>query len=149
MGDNRWLKNSFVYLIILVAALALFFNYFNNQQNAPDEKAITEVIALAKEGKGNKKDKKQKAAAQSQAPAPAAEKPKRGPLKRALEEAEKAIAKLTRERTELETKLASAATWSGPPTAAAELQKQKLRLERELAHAEHEWLTAQEALEAA
>jgi cell division protease FtsH len=36
MGDNRWLKNSFVYLIILVAALALFFNYFNNQQNAPD-----------------------------------------------------------------------------------------------------------------
>ena len=44
MGDNRWLKNSFVYLIILVAALALFFNYFNNQQNAPDEKAITEVI---------------------------------------------------------------------------------------------------------
>ena len=50
MGDNRWLKNSFVYLIILVAALALFFNYFNNQQNAPDEKAITEVIALAKAG---------------------------------------------------------------------------------------------------
>jgi len=51
MGDNRWLKNSFVYLIILVAALALFFNYFNNQQNAPDEKGITEVIALAKDGK--------------------------------------------------------------------------------------------------
>ena len=24
MGDNRWLKNSFVYLIILVAALALY-----------------------------------------------------------------------------------------------------------------------------
>ena len=51
MGDNRWLKNSFVYLIILVAALALFFNYFNNQQGAPDEKGITEVIALAKQGK--------------------------------------------------------------------------------------------------
>src|SRR5262249_48584024 len=51
MGDNRWLKNSFVYLIILVAALALFFNYFNNQQNAPDEKGITEVIADAKAGK--------------------------------------------------------------------------------------------------
>ncbi len=50
MGDNRWLKNSFVYLIILVAALALFFNYFNNQQNAPDEKSITEVIALAAKG---------------------------------------------------------------------------------------------------
>ncbi len=51
MGDNRWLKNSFVYLIILVAALALFFNYFNGQQNAPDEVAITEVIALAKDNK--------------------------------------------------------------------------------------------------
>ncbi len=104
----------------------------------------------AKEAKG-KKDKKQKAAqAQAQAAAPVAvERPKRGPLKRALEEAEKAIAKLTKERTELETKLANPATWSGPPTAAAELQKEKLRLERELAHAEHEWLAAQEALEAA
>jgi len=102
----------------------------------------------AKEAKG-KKDKKQKAA-QAQAAAPvAAEKPKRGPLKRALEEAEKAMAKLTKERTELETKLASPATWSGPPATAAELQKQKLRLERELAHAEHKWLAAQEALEAA
>ena len=96
----------------------------------------------AKEGKG-KKDKKQKAAAGPCAVV--AEKPKRGPLKRALEEAEKAIAKLTRERTELEAKLADPATWSGPPTVAAELQKEKLRLERELAHAEHEWLVAQEA----
>jgi len=50
MGDNRWLKNSFVYLIILVAALALFFNYFNNAQNSPDEKGITDVIAAAKAG---------------------------------------------------------------------------------------------------
>jgi ATP-binding cassette, subfamily F, member 3 len=32
---------------------------------------------------------------------------------------------------------------------AAELQKEKIRLERELAHAEHDWLVAQEALEAA
>jgi ATP-binding cassette subfamily F protein 3 len=103
----------------------------------------------AKDGKG-KKDKKQKGAAPVPAPAPtAAEKPRRGPLKRALEEAEKTIAKLTRERTELEARLADPATWSGPPAAAAELQKQKLRLEREIAHAEHEWLTAQEALEAA
>ena len=101
----------------------------------------------AKDGKG-KKDKKQKAAAQAPA-AVAAEKPKRGPLKRALEEAEKAIARLTKERTALETRLASPSTWSGPPSAAAELQREKLRLERELAHAEHEWLAAQEALEAA
>jgi ATP-binding cassette subfamily F protein 3 len=100
----------------------------------------------AKEGKG-KKDKK-KVPAPAPAP-PVAGKPRRGPLKRALEEAEKAIAKLTSERTEVETRLADPATWSGPPAAAAELQKEKLRLEHELAHAEHQWLTAQEALEAA
>jgi len=102
----------------------------------------------AREGKG-KKDKKQKTA-QAQAAAPVAvEKPKRGPLKRALDEAEKAIAKLTKERTEIDAKLANPTIWSSQPAAAADLQKEKLRLERELAHAEHEWLTAQEALEAA
>jgi ATP-binding cassette, subfamily F, member 3 len=100
----------------------------------------------AKEAKA-KKDRKQKAAP---APTPiVAEKPRRGPLKRALEETEKAIARLTRERTEIEARLADPATYSGPPAAAAELQKEKLRLERELAHAEHEWLVAQEAYEAA
>jgi cell division protease FtsH len=51
MGDNRWLKNSFVYLIILVAALALFFNYFNNTQSQTTEKGINEVLADAKAGK--------------------------------------------------------------------------------------------------
>jgi cell division protease FtsH len=51
MGDNRWLKNSFVYLIILVAALALFFNYFNNTQSQTSEKGINEVLADAKTGK--------------------------------------------------------------------------------------------------
>jgi ATP-binding cassette subfamily F protein 3 len=78
-----------------------------------------------------------------------AEKPKRGHLKRALEKAEKAMADLGRQRAEIEAKLAEPATWSGPPQAAAELQKEKVRLERELAHAEHEWLVAQEAYEAA
>jgi cell division protease FtsH len=51
MGDNRWLKNSFVYLIILVAALALLFNYFNNSQGQTTEKGISEVISDAKDGK--------------------------------------------------------------------------------------------------
>jgi len=32
MGDNRWLRNSFVYLIILVAALALIAQYINSGQ---------------------------------------------------------------------------------------------------------------------
>jgi len=51
MGDNRWLKNSFVYLIILVAALALFFQYFGHNANQGGEKGISEVIADAKAGK--------------------------------------------------------------------------------------------------
>ena len=107
----------------------------------------------AKEGKTKdgkaKKDKKEKAAAAPvQTPAPS-EKVKRGPLKRALEAAEKNIATLTKQRNDVEAKLADPATYSGPPTLAADLQKEKLRLERELAHAEHEWLVAQEAFEAA
>ncbi|WP_020696318.1 ribosomal protection-like ABC-F family protein [Reyranella massiliensis] len=105
----------------------------------------------AKEGKG-KKDKKEKKEKAASAPAPApapSEKVKRGPLKRALEAAEKSIATLTKQRNDIEAKLADPATYSGPPTVAAELQKEKLRLERELAHAEHEWMVAQEAFEAA
>ncbi|MFV9503503.1 MAG: ATP-dependent zinc metalloprotease FtsH [Oscillochloridaceae bacterium umkhey_bin13] len=50
MGDNRWLKNSFVYLIILVAALALFFQYFGQSQSQSSEKGIAEVISDAKAG---------------------------------------------------------------------------------------------------
>ena len=56
---------------------------------------------------------------------------------------------LTKQRGEVEAKLADPATYSGPSEAIAALQKEKLRLERELAHAEHDWLVAQEALEAA
>src|SRR5205823_15085969 len=98
--------------------------------------------------------KEPKAKKQKSAPVPApapmmSEKAKRGPLKRALETAEKNIAALTKKRGETEAKLADPATYSGPPEAIAELQKEKLRLERELAHAEHDWLVAQEALEAA
>jgi ATP-binding cassette subfamily F protein 3 len=101
----------------------------------------------SKEGKKAKKEKQQAAAAPV-AVAPV-EKVKRGPLKRALEAAEKDLARLTKERGELEARLADPTIWSGPSIVAADLQKQKVRLERELAHAEHEWLAAQEALEAA
>jgi cell division protease FtsH len=50
MGENPWLKNSFVYLIILVAALALFFNYFSSAQTVTEEKGIYTVLADAKAG---------------------------------------------------------------------------------------------------
>jgi hypothetical protein len=48
MGDNRWLKNSFVYLIILVAALALFINYFNNAQGQQEERGIYQCSPMQK-----------------------------------------------------------------------------------------------------
>jgi cell division protease FtsH len=51
MGDNRWLKNSFVYLIILVAALALLFNYFNNSPGQSKDLGIFTVLQDAKAGK--------------------------------------------------------------------------------------------------
>ncbi len=51
MGDNRWLKNSFVYLIILVAALALFFQYFGQNAGQNNEKGIAEVIADIEAGR--------------------------------------------------------------------------------------------------
>lgn len=51
MGESRWLKNSFVYLIILVAALALFFNYFSGSQATVAESGIYTVLADAKAGK--------------------------------------------------------------------------------------------------
>lgn len=95
------------------------------------------------------KARKEKSAATPVPVAVASEKVKRGPLKRALEAAEKNIAALTRQRNEIEARLADPATYSGPPAVAADLQREKVRLERELAHAEHEWLVAQEAFEAA
>jgi cell division protease FtsH len=51
MGDNRWLKNSFVYLIIIVAALALFFQYFDQGSGGEEERGIARIIADAQEGK--------------------------------------------------------------------------------------------------
>jgi cell division protease FtsH len=51
MGDNRWLKNSFVYLIIVVAALALFFQYFQSDSGADEEVGISQIITDAKAGR--------------------------------------------------------------------------------------------------
>jgi len=72
-----------------------------------------------------------------------------GPLKRALEKAEKTMAALSQQRAGIEARLADPAIYSGAASVIAELLKEKVRLERELAHAEHEWLVAQEALETA
>ena len=74
---------------------------------------------------------------------------KRAPLRRALEVLEKSIAKLNAERRRIEAKLADPATYNDPAISVADLQRDKVRLERDIAHAEHEWLVAQEAYEAA
>jgi ATP-binding cassette, subfamily F, member 3 len=105
----------------------------------------------AKDGKSkkDKKDKKEKAPASAPVLVAATERPKRGHLKRAIETAEKTLADLNKRRSEVEAKLADPATYSESPTVAADLQKEKTRLERELAHVEHDWLVAQEAFEAA
>jgi ATP-binding cassette subfamily F protein 3 len=96
-----------------------------------------------------KEPKPRKEKASVPPPVVAPERPKRGHLKRAIEKAEKAMADLNRKRGEIEARLADPATYAEPPEVASGLQKEKLRLERELAHAEHEWLVAQEAFEAA
>ena len=74
---------------------------------------------------------------------------KRAPLRRALEVLEKSIARLNAERGRIEAKLADPATYADPAVSIADLQREKVRLERDIAHAEHEWLVAQEAFEVA
>ena len=74
---------------------------------------------------------------------------KRAPLRRALETLEKNIAKLNAERKRIEAKLTDPSTYNDPGINVADLQRDKVRLERDIAHAEHEWLVAQEAYEAA
>ena len=53
------------------------------------------------------------------------------------------------ERADIEAKLADPRTYNDPAINVADLQREKIRLEREIAHTEHEWLVAQEAYEAA
>jgi ATP-binding cassette subfamily F protein 3 len=104
-----------------------------------------------------------KAAKRKEAPAPVAEsapkkdqrkqsadaRAKRAPLKRALESLEKNIARLNKQRDDIEARLADPEIYSDPAINVADLQREKVQLEREIAHAEHEWLVAQDAYEAA
>ena len=52
MGDNRWLRNSFVYLIILVAAVALLVQYgINGNRGSQDAKSFDQIVDDALTGK--------------------------------------------------------------------------------------------------
>jgi ATP-binding cassette subfamily F protein 3 len=74
---------------------------------------------------------------------------KRAPLRRALDALEKSIARLNDERRQIEVKLADPTTYRDSTVNIADLQREKVRLEGDIAHAEHEWLVAQEAYETA
>ncbi len=50
MGNNKWLRYSFVYLLILVALAALFFNIFSSPKTVKPFVNINQVITDAKSG---------------------------------------------------------------------------------------------------
>ena len=71
------------------------------------------------------------------------------PLKRKADDAEKLIAKLTRERQALEFKIADPELYNGPADKVTKLQKELGEIQKKLAAAEDTWMEAHEALEAA
>ena len=89
---------------------------------------------------GSKKDQR-KASADNRA--------QKAPLKKAVDSAEKMLARLTEQLDGVVAKLGDPATYTGPATVVTDLQREKARLEREVANAEQRWLNAQEALEKA
>ncbi|HVC34618.1 MAG TPA: ATP-dependent zinc metalloprotease FtsH [Chloroflexota bacterium] len=51
MKDTKWLKNSFIYLLILVAAIALFLSFFpTGGSKQPTKMSLGDVVVLAKQG---------------------------------------------------------------------------------------------------
>jgi ATP-binding cassette subfamily F protein 3 len=89
---------------------------------------------------GTKKDQR-KAAADNRA--------QKAPLKKAVDSAEKMLARLTTQLEGIVARLSDPAIYSGPGSVVTELQREKARLEREVANAEQRWLSAQEAFEKA
>ena len=73
----------------------------------------------------------------------------KAPLKKAVDSAEKMLARLTAQLDGIIARLADPTIYTGPGTVVTDLQREKARLEREVANAEQRWLTAQEALEKA
>ncbi len=50
--DTKWLKNSFIYLLILVAAIALFLSFFpTGGSKQPTTMSLGDVVQLAEQGK--------------------------------------------------------------------------------------------------
>ena len=47
--SSRWMRNSFIYLLIVVAVIAIFFTLFSDVSGT-QEIPINEVVAMAKSG---------------------------------------------------------------------------------------------------
>jgi ATP-binding cassette, subfamily F, member 3 len=89
---------------------------------------------------GSKKDQR-KAAADHRT--------QKAPLKKAVDSAEKMLARLTAQLDGVMARLSDPTIYVGPGTVVTDLQREKARLEREVANAEQRWLAAQEAFEKA
>src|SRR5438128_6226777 len=50
MTDNKWLRNSFVWIIIMVGMLVLFLT-FMSQKGATQQETISQVVQDVKDGK--------------------------------------------------------------------------------------------------
>ncbi|HEX6956528.1 MAG TPA: ABC-F family ATP-binding cassette domain-containing protein [Ferrovibrio sp.] len=103
--------------------------------------------ALAQERGGNEKSAVDRKAERKQA---AATRQMLAPLRIAVQNAEKALARLNAEKAKLDAKLADPKTYETlSPAAQAELQKQHGELVKRIEAAEEDWLAAQEKLEEA
>ena len=49
--DTKWVRNSFVYLIILVAVIALFITMFPASEREPASIPLSDVVAGVKDGR--------------------------------------------------------------------------------------------------
>ena len=47
---TRWMRSSFIYLLILVAVVAIFYTFFSGSMGSDNEIPITEVVSLAASG---------------------------------------------------------------------------------------------------
>ena len=47
---TRWMRSSFIYLLILVAVVAIFYTFFSGSMGSSNEIPITEVVSLAASG---------------------------------------------------------------------------------------------------
>ena len=68
-------------------------------------------------------------------------------LRKAVREAEKRMERLTRQKSDLETRLADPEVYNGPTAKLMDLQVRHGEVKRKIAEAEDAWLEAQEALE--